>query len=250
MTNNPEFKLYLEKGYDESLAPIPAVKYKDWWDDNYKTKNHARHCLPLAMANSVGYYILSPGTFKVKWNGNVHSDVQIEHIEKSSHYEVDAHASYASFTVQPKFIPVTQKAGQFIYFKPMPNERAPAFVCMEAMIEAWWNVANFGLVFLMTKPGEFIIKKGQPIAHMLMYYGQAGAATLSTVQGYPKEHYEWLERRNRPDYKKDLDYLKGKNYKGEDVNQHLTNWKNATIYEKIRSCLSDFLYKKSNNNKI
>jgi hypothetical protein len=236
MARNPQFTLYLSENYDETLLPIPATKYKDWWEDNNKTKSHARHCLPLAMANSVGYYILSPGTFKVTWNGNLHENAQIEHIEKSSHYEVDNHAAYASFTVQSKFIPVTERAGEFIYIKSLPNERTPHFTCMEAMIEAWWNVGNFGLVFLLTKPGEIIIQKGQPIAHMLVYYGQAGASTYSIHHGLPAEHAAWLAKRTRPDYRKDLDYLRGYKYNGEKVECHLNNWKNASIYDHSDDC--------------
>lgn len=227
----PRFQLYLKEGFDKSLLPVPAARTKDWWDDNTKTKNHAVHCLPLGMANSLGYYILSPGTFIVRWNGDTQADVEIEHIERSSHYEVDAHAAFGSFTVQANFIPVTERPGEFIFIKGIPNERAPAFTCMEAVIEAWWQVGNFGLVYLMTRPGEFLIKKGEPIAQMFVYYGQAGAAEFDTVDHYPQEHFEWMKRRTRPDYRKDLDYLKGCKYSGEKVDTHLIHWKNASIYE-------------------
>jgi len=29
-----KIKLHLSKDYDRSLVPIPATKYKDWWEDN------------------------------------------------------------------------------------------------------------------------------------------------------------------------------------------------------------------------
>jgi hypothetical protein len=231
MPRQPRFKLHLAKNFDKSLLPVPATRLKSWWDDNSKTKNHALHCLPLTMANSLGYYILSPGTFLVKWNGDTQSDVEIEHIEKSSHYVVDSHAAFGSFTVQANFIPVTERPGEFVYVKGIPNERAPAFTCMEAVIEAWWQVGNFGLVFLMTRPGEILIKKGEPIAQFFVYYGQAGSAEFDVVDDYPPEHYGWLQRRSRLDYRKDLDYLKGCKYSGEKVPNHLIHWKNASIYE-------------------
>lgn len=229
--HTPRIKLHLALGFDKTLLPVPAVRTKDWWDDNVKTKNHAAHCLPLGMANSLGYYILSPGTFIVKWDGDTQKDLEIQHVEKSSHYEVDAHAAFGSFTVQAKFIPVTERPGEFIMIKSLANERAPAFTCMEAMIEAWWNVGNFGLVFLLTRPGEFLIRKGEPIAQMCLYYGQAGSATYDTIDDYPVEHYEWQKRRSRPDYKKDLDYLKGRKYNGEEMPTHLVHWKNASTYD-------------------
>lgn len=223
-------KIHLADNFDRSLAPIPASKGRDWWDDNDRTRNHAKHCLPLAMANSLGYYILSPGTFLVRWDGNVHHDAVIEHIDKSSHYVVDTHAAFGSFTVQAMFIPVTEDVGDFIYVKGVANERCMPYTCMEACIEAWWNVGNFGLVYLCNQPGEFIIYKGQPIAQMFILHGASSTNDVEVIEGYPKAHYEWLAKRSRPDYRKDLDYFKGKKSSGEDVPSHLTNWKQAAKY--------------------
>jgi hypothetical protein len=223
-------KLHLSNDYDETLAPIPASKLKDWWEDNQKTLNHAKHCLPLNMANSLGYYILSPGTFIVKWNGDTQGDCSIEHIDRSSHYEVDAHAAYGSFTVQAKFIPVTDDPGDFIFIKGVPNERGTPFSCMEAIIEAWWNVGFFGLVFILNQPGEFIIRKGQPIAQMFLYHGAAGYPDIETIRGYPQAHAHWLARRSRPDYRKDLDYMKGYDSHGSKINTHITTWRSSISF--------------------
>lgn len=223
--------IHLEHGFDKSLAPIRATRYRDWWEDNHATHNHARHCLPLAMANSLGYYILSPGTFIVEWDGDFSKRAKIEHIEKSSHYEVDNHAAFGSFVVQAKFIPVTDDEGDFIFIKGIPNERAQPYTCMEAVIEAWWSVGNFGLVFMLNQPGKFLIQKGAPIAQMFLYHGRAGAAEIEFVDNYPEKHAAWSARRSRPDYHKDLDYLKGLTSSGEKVHSHLTNWLDARKYQ-------------------
>lgn len=223
-------RVYLDPNFDAELAPIPAIRYRNWWEDNNSTKNHARHCLPLNMANSLGFYILSPGTFKVKWDGDIHARAKIEHIDKSTHYEVDDHASFASFTVQAKFIPVTDEPGDFVYIKGIPNMRGIPYNCMEAIIEAWWSVGNFGMVFMINQPGEFTIEKGQPIAQMFLYHGAAGAAVGELHQGHPEGHLHWLARRSRKDYVKDFDYLKGRNSAGEDIPTHIANWKDATKF--------------------
>jgi hypothetical protein len=230
MPRTPKIKLHLNPNFDRSLLPIPATKYRNWWEENTKTKNHARHCLPLSMAGSLGYYILSPGTFKVTWNGNVNENCHIEHIETSSHYIVDDHAAYASFTIQAGFIPTTERPGEFVIIRPLTNEKIPNFLCMDAAIEAWWAVGNFGLVCNIIKPGEFIVKKGEPIAQMFLYYGQAGSAIMEPIEGLPEEHNAWSQRRSRPGYQKDYDYLKGLKHTGEKVVQHLTNWKDAGKY--------------------
>lgn len=222
--------LHLASNFDKDLVPIPASKFRNWWDDNTRTKDHAKHCLPLQMANSLGYFILSPGTFLVKWDGDIHSEALITPIDKSSHYEVDSHAAFGSFTVQAKFIPVTEKPGEFVIIKGIANERGCPYSCMEAAIEAWWNVGSFGLVFLLNQPGEFMVNKGQPIAQMFVYDGVAASTTIDLISGYPIGHDGWLAKRSRPDYTKDLDYFRGSKYTGEDVPSHITNWSQAVKF--------------------
>lgn len=223
--------IHFADNYDKSLAPIKADRYRDWWEDNNATRDHARHCLPLSMANSLGYYILSPGTFIVEWDGDYFKRAKIQHIEKSSHYEIDNHAAFGSFVVQTSFIPVTDDPGDFIFIKGIPNERGKPYTCMEAIIEAWWSVGIFGLVFLLNQPGKFMIQKGTPIAQMFLYHGKAGAAAVETVDGYPKGYRAWAERRGRKGYTKDLDYMKGLRATGEKIDTHLTNWLDAGKYQ-------------------
>ena len=101
-----------------------------------------------------------------------------------------------------------------------------------AKIEAWWSVANFGLVFMINQPGEFTIEKGHPIAQMFMYHGAAGAAIGELHHGHPEDHRQWLARRSRPDYVKDYDYLKGNDFSGDNIESHIANWKDAAKFRK------------------
>lgn len=225
-----KIRIYLPDNYDKSLLPIQARKMRGWWEDNTKTANHARHCLPLTMANSLGYYILSPGTFKVSWDGDHNKAAKITAIEKSSHYEVDNHATFGGFTVQAKFIPMTDNPGEFIYIKGIPNERNRPYSCMEACIEAWWNVGNFGIVYLLNRPGEFTIAMGQPIAQMFIYSATVASMELDIINKMPKGHDAWLKKRSRNGYTKDHDYMKGLTADGTKVDTHITNWKDAVKY--------------------
>lgn len=219
--------IHLHPNFDKKLVPIRAERWRDWWEDNQATRDHAKHCLPLTMANSLGYYILSPGTFLVRWDGDVHNRATIELIEKSSHCEIDDHAAFGSFTVQSKFVPVTDDPGDYVYIKGIPNERGLPYTCMEGLIEAWWSVGYFGIVCLINQPGEFIIQMGTPIAQMCLYKGLGGVAELELVDGYPAKTKEWDKKRSRPDYKKDFDYMRGLLPDGEKTPTHITNWRDA-----------------------
>lgn len=222
---NKVISLHLLPNFDKRLLPVPAWKYRDWWQDNDKTRNHAQHCHPLAMANSLGYYVLSPATFVVEWNGDVRRNARIEIVEASSHCDIGTHAAYGSFTIQPGFVPMTSEAGDFIFVKGMPNERGLPYHCMEALIEAWWNPARFGLVFLLNQRGKFRIKLGQPIAQMFVYGAAGGFAEIRIVDGLPDEHRAWEQRRYRPGYAKDFDYMGGRHPNGHREPTHIVSWR-------------------------
>lgn len=212
-------------GFTDDLMPITPPPHKGWWQDNIKTKNHAQHCLPLAMANSLGYYILSPVTFRVSWNGDVHTNAKVEIIGESNPYMIsDDHAAFGSFTIQPGFLVTTDTPGDFIMIKSLPNERCQFFSCMEALIEAWWSRARFGLVCLLNRPGDFIVNRGDPIAQMCVYRAEAGFHEIKKAELMPPEYKTWAEKREKSDYRKDLDYFKGLHPDGAKEPTHIHYW--------------------------
>ena len=119
-------------GLPPDLIPIPAPVQRPWWQEDRKTCGHAIHCLPLTMANSLGYLILSPDAFRVTWNGDWEEDV---HVESLGSAIVDNHSALATFTVQPGFLVRTQDAGDFILIKSIANMRGAWFTAMDALIE-------------------------------------------------------------------------------------------------------------------
>lgn len=225
-------KLYLFRDFDRRFLPIPAARVKDWWQNDGKTRNHARHCLPLAMANSLGFYVLSPAGFRVRWDGDLSSNAEIDVLERTTHGDVDNHAAHGSFAIQPGFVPVTKAPGDFLYVKGVPNERCLPYACMEAVIEAWWNPGNFGLVFLLNQPGEFEIKMGQPIAQLFVFRAAEAVTTLEAVDEGLPEHEIWRERREREGYQKDFDYFRGLHPDGRAEPTHISDWNEISRIKK------------------
>ncbi len=206
------------------LAPVKATTKRDWWQLDPKTRNHAYHCLPVSMASSLGYYILAPGDFCVSWDGDCDSDVIVETPAGGTPCPVDNHSASASFTVQPGFIPVTGEVGDFIFIKGIANQRGPWFTAIEALIEAWWQPGEFGIVCMMNRKGNFTVSRGEPIAQMCVYRSEAGFASLSIDETPPPETAAWRDRRSRPGYRKDLDYLFGRHPDGTNEATHIRSW--------------------------
>src|SRR5439155_21009836 len=120
---------------------------------------------------------------------------------------------------------MTSRPGAFIFIKGIPNERAKPYSCMEALIEAWWSPASFGVVFLLNQPGTFRITKGEPVAQMLVYEEAVGKTGTEIIDHPPDEFSAWAERRCRSGYAKDLDYYRGRHPDGRTEYTHRVSWK-------------------------
>lgn len=226
---NHSITLHLLDDYDKTLAPVKASKNRDWWDDfsiDDKTNNHAKFCLPMTMASGIGYYILSPATFTVSWDGDIKNDAIVEvYDDAASHAFIDNHSTRGGFTVQSMFIPRTENPGDFIYIKGVPNQYRKPYYVLEGIIEAWWNPARFGVVFMLNRGGRFKINKGEPIAQMILMTSATLNADLTLTTEPADQQPEFDAKRSRPDYPgKEFDYMKGLLPDGTEVCPHFKHW--------------------------
>jgi hypothetical protein len=83
------------------LLPSKPTFGRDWWEKDGKTRNHARFCLPLLMANQAGYTIPSPVTAEIHVPET--GDVKIT-VTEGNPREIDTHSATGSFTIQPIFV--------------------------------------------------------------------------------------------------------------------------------------------------
>ncbi len=227
MTDKQQIAIYTERNFDMSLFPVPASRLRKWWEEDSKTKNHARFCLPMLMANSYGFYILSPADISFYWDGSAGSNVEFITSNESSHTGVTNHSAHGTFTIQAQIVPRTP-VGVFTLIKPLPNIRLP-FQPLEGLIETWWSVANFGIVTFATRPGEYIIKRGDPIAQMI-FIGSSIHDYELVHAGYVdelRERKEFMEKRNAYTDKQ-LDYMKGLHMDGTKEDMHFSKFKNTS----------------------
>jgi tetratricopeptide (TPR) repeat protein len=220
--------LFLPPDYDKKLLPVKARALRNWWEEDDKTRMHARFCLPLTMASGLGFYVLSPATFTVEWDGDTTHDAHVEILDAASHAQIDNHSSFGSFTVQARFIARTKNIGDFVVIKGVANQYRRPFAVLEAMIESWWTPSEFGIVCLVNQPGKFTIQKGEPLAQMFVVNMAQAQYGLATADGYPPFWDEWTARRKPEIYNgRNMDYLRGVLPDQTPVCPHLKNWNEA-----------------------
>ncbi len=231
--------LFLPPDFDKRLLPTKARALRNWWEVDDKTRMHARFCLPLTMASGLGYYILSPATFTVEWDGDPAHDTEVTIIDGASHAQIDNHSSFGSFTVQARFIARTKNVGDFIYVKGVANQYRQPFSVMEAMIESWWSPSEFGVVSLVNQPGKFTVKKGEPLAQMFVVSSNSAQYGLAIAEGYPPFWEEWSEKRKPEVYDgRNMDYLRGLLPDQTPVCPHFKAWSAEGHVDEIKVDLS------------
>jgi hypothetical protein len=167
----------IDNRYTKDDCPVKCAPVREWFEEDKKTKNHAKFCLPLLIANSIGFYITSPCDFDIFWDGNLKNDAHVKVHSDKFNGTITTHSAAGSFTIQSYIVPKTQE-GWLTMVKQIPNVRS-WFNTMEAIIESYWSPANFGLVCLLNQAGAFTIKKGDPIAQMILVHEDSLKSELS-----------------------------------------------------------------------
>lgn len=141
---------------------VPAPAKRDWMDDS-NNKNPYR-CLPLSMANSWGWHLLSQGHFIAEWNGGPrHDDVKITPLGGTMHPV--AHFGEGTLTWHLGYVFSTQYP-YGIYMTGAPNDPKPNVIALSGVVETHWLPYTATMNWRFTQPGIFEMKIGEPFCHI------------------------------------------------------------------------------------
>lgn len=145
----------------------PARSRRDWMDGF--PDRHAYRCLPLAIANSFGWEVLSPCDLRIDYNGGpLASDIQIS---AEDGYSLASHLAASNFThgivtFHVGFIFRTEPGWSLLATGPF-NEPKDGMVPLTGVIETDWLPYPFTMNYQLTRPGTFRIRRGEAFCHVL-----------------------------------------------------------------------------------
>lgn len=147
--------------YAVSTTPdiIQPASSKREWMDSASSKNPYR-CLPLSMANSWGWEILSSAKFTATWDGGTGvNSVKVQVHEgtnaPSSHFgeaTLTWHSGYLFNTDYPTGL----------YVMGPPNSPKPNVIPLTGIVETHWLSYTFTMNWRFTQPGSFTMDIGEP----------------------------------------------------------------------------------------
>ena len=244
-------KLIAYKTYDYNCQRIvPAARTREWMD---KTPSaFAYHCLPLVMANSLGWFIISDVPCEMEWDGTESPEgLQIwpttELNESEKYFLPTSHFGSGVLTFHLAFMFHTEQKISMITKGPanMPKHGVHA---LEGVIETDWLPYPFTMNWKMTmKNTKVRFERGEPIAQIIPYPAdllssidpeihelQTNPELFAKYEDYRKKRVVFNEKFKYDGTKRQKYYVRGEDSMGNKYNdQHQTDWKTKPFVPKL-----------------
>ena len=141
---------------------VPGRPQRAWMDRF--AERHPYRCLPLTMANTTGWEILSPMAFTAEWNGGVmQEDIKLfpDRPHPDFHNFVKSHFSHGVMTFHPGYLFRTPPGWSMIAQGP-PNHVKDGIQPLAGLVETDWLPFPFTMNWIFTRPGRITFEKGEP----------------------------------------------------------------------------------------
>jgi len=160
----PRLEALLRAGYDVDIRPSPSER--DWMDNS--PKRFAYRCLPLSIANALGWEIRTPTGVSAVWlGGQAISDIHVRSDNPNwspavSHFGVGVLTFHvpALFRTEP---------GKMLYVTGPPNRPKHGIAALSAVIETGWSPYGFTMNWQFTAPKlEVRFEPGEPFCFVFV----------------------------------------------------------------------------------
>ena len=186
----------------ENPMPIRAAgRSRDWLDA--LPDRFGYRCLPLAIANQVGWEILNPEAFTARWNGRDGLDAIDIRFHGNPSPLVGSHFGHGVLTFSLGYLFRTTKSHN-LWVKGPANSPKDGIAPLEGIIETDWAPFTFTMNWQFTrKRHKLTFDKDEPIACVLPYprhYAAKFEPELRNLNQNPKlyeQYTQWREQRLR-----------------------------------------------------
>lgn len=140
---------------------VPARSERAWMDQT--GSRFAYRCLPLTIANSMGWEVLAPANVKAEWNGgNELSDIAVEIDDPSwgGGRLAASHFGHGILTFQLGYLFRTEP-GIGMCARGAPNSPKDGIAPLEGIIETDWMSFTFTMNWKFTRPGIVSFEKDE-----------------------------------------------------------------------------------------
>lgn len=225
----------------------PAPVRRDWMDNT--TQSFANRCLPLVIANQIGWVVRLGRGFEAKWGGKIDTaSMSVKFAEKGPktvERQVSGHFGHGVLTFVLPWLFRTPK-GVGLLVRGVPNQPIENALPLEGFVETDWAPYPFTMNWKITgrnksvwfRPGDIVCTL-TPMSVAAMESLTPRIGDLNEEPELKKQFTEFEKSRgkileenkqrfmNREEdpHRWQLNYMRGKNPFGAQFDQHKTNLK-------------------------
>lgn len=228
-------------GPTDGWSIVPASPKRDWMDET--PGKGAYRCLPLAMANQLGWVITCPFSFRAVWSGDQSADATVvTPLDNTSPIiagMIQSHFGGGIITFRLPWLFRTSPGFGLIVRGPT-NLAHPDAAPLDGLVETDWSPATFTMNWKLLRPGVSArFNKGDPICMVTPYpldlieSFDPVERSIDTAPNLKEEFLAFSNSRNQVLSERatsgrdrwEKDYMKGERADGSLAPNHRTNLK-------------------------
>ena len=222
---------------------VPAARTREWMD---KTPgSFAYHCLPLVMANSLGWFVINDVPCEMEWDGTedpaglrVWATEPLT--EMQQHFMPTSHFGSGTITFHAEFMFWTEEKISILTKGPA-NMPKHGIQSLEGVIETDWLPYPFTMNWKMTAKNTRVrFERGEPIAQIIPYpadliteiepeirllSAETNPELYAQYEDYRKKRTVFNEKFKYEGDKRQKYYVRGEDSLGTKTVHHRTDWK-------------------------
>lgn len=164
-------KLIAYRLSDHAPKIVPAAAERAWMSATQL--RYAYRCLPLTIANSMGWELLCPEAVTAEWNGGAAlEDIEVSTRDPSEKKFAVSHFGHGVLTFRISYLFRTE-AGIGLWVRGSPNLPKDGIAPLEGIVETDWLNFTFTMNWKFTRPGRVHFEKDEPFCFVtpLNYHG-------------------------------------------------------------------------------
>jgi hypothetical protein len=188
--------------YEVVEKPMPirtAQRARQWIDE--LPERFGYRCLPLSIANQVGWEILNPSAFTARWNGKDGLDAISIKFDGEPNPLIGSHFGHGVLTFSLGYLFRTSKSHN-LWVKGPANQPKDGIAALEGIIETDWAPYTFTMNWQFTRKRQKVrFEEGEPVATIVPYprhYPRKFEPQLKNLNENPKlyeQYVSWREDR-------------------------------------------------------
>ena len=153
---------YVIDGHTLDIRPAP--REREWMD---RTDQHyAYRCLPLDMANALGWELLCQAGFNAEWDGGDALESLRVSPDPGTAAPALSHFGYGVLTFHVPCLFRSDTGVQLLATGPF-NRPRDGIGALSGLVETDWSPYPFTMNWKFTRPGRIRFEAGEPFCHLL-----------------------------------------------------------------------------------